>query len=122
MSIILHDYLRRTEASMPEGSGLLQEADSLGRSAHILYHLNLWHRTFAERNAVCSNVLGLESGSSMSYVRRSWDSFMKLYYPSSKLVKVICKLEAKQGLYDGGWPPCWERLMGYFAPWVVMFY
>ena len=36
ISIILHDYLRRTEASMPEGSGLLQEADSLGRSAHIL--------------------------------------------------------------------------------------
>ena len=65
---------------MPEGGGLLQEADSLGRSAHILYHLNLWHRTFAERSAVCSNVLGQVSGASMSYVRRSDDSFMKLYY------------------------------------------
>ena len=59
ISIILHDYLRRTEASMPEGGGLLQEADSLGRSAHILYHSNLWHRDFAERNADCSNVLEL---------------------------------------------------------------
>ena len=96
--IILHDYLRRTEASMPEVSGLLQEADSLGRSSHILYHLNLWHRTFTERSAVCSNVLGQVSGSSMSYVRRNYDSFMELYYLSSKLVKVICKLEAKLGL------------------------
>ena len=94
--IILHDYLRRTEASMPEVSGLLQE-DSLGGGSHILYHLNLWHRTFAERSAVCSNVLGQVSGASMSYVRRSDDSFMKLYYSPSKLVKVICKLVAKLG-------------------------
>ena len=98
---------------MPEVSGPLQE-DSLGGGSHILYHLNLWHRTFAERSAVCSNVLGQVSGASMSYVRRSDDSFMKLYYSPSKMVKVFCKLVAINWVVR--WrltSSIWERLMGY---------